>query len=157
MVNEGRKNGEDFEDRAAKAVSLIKNPSIYFGHPVNVYNTEKERKLIGAIMNFFPHFNIENPNQSHHQENYKIWREKTETGMNYYFDIILPEMYAGIFLPFEDGMWGKGVFREALNLHNRKVPIWEINFDEKIHKISKLNYSKYLSIEETIRRTYGDR
>ncbi len=135
--------------------NLTKPNSIYFAHPINIYNTDLEKKLIKKINLFFPQYNLENPNQKHHQENYKFWKQKTGRGMDYYFGIILPRMEAGIGLSFEDGMWGFGVFGELEFLHDFGRPIWEIDFDGRIKPITNLNNLKVLSHEETRKRVYN--
>lgn len=146
---------DKINERIKQAESLIKSPAIYFGHPVNFYNTEKERELCEIIKFNFPGHNLENPNQLHHQENYKIWKEELGNGMKYYFDIILPKMNAGIFLPFEDGMWGLGVFGEAEFIFKNGCPIWQIDLNGKVARVKSLDDSKRLSIEETRKRVYG--
>jgi len=143
------------KERIKQARGLIKSPAIYFGHPVNFYNTDKERELCEMIKYIFPGHNLENPNQLHHQENYKIWKEELGSGMKYYFDIILPKMEAGIFLPFEDEMWGLGVFGEAEFIFKKKKPIWKIDLNGNIDRVKSLDYSKKLSLEETRKRVYG--
>ncbi len=128
---------------------------IYFAHPINFYNTDLEKKLIKEINLFFPQYILENPNQPHHQENYRIWKEETGRGMEYYFKKVLPKMEAGIGLPFEDGMYGAGVFGELEFLFNKGKSIWEINCEGKIRKIKNPDILKVLSIEETRKRVYG--
>lgn len=146
---------DKIKERIEQAEDLIKFPAIYFGHPVNFYNTDKERELCERIKFTFPGHNLENPNQLHHQENYKIWKEELGNGMKYYFDIILPKMNAGIFLPFEDEMWGLGVFGEAEFILNNGCPIWKIDLKGNIDRVQNLNYSKRLSLEATKKRVYG--
>ena len=74
--------------------------------------------------------------------------------MNYYFDVVLPEMKAGIFLPFQDGMFGVGVFGEAEFLKKQGKLLWLIDWDKNISRIRKLDSSKKLSVEETCERVY---
>jgi len=126
---------------------------IYFGHPINFYNVPKESELIEIIKKRFPKFSLENPNQPHHQENYQRYKKETGRGMNYYFQEVLPKMDAGIFLSFEDGNFGIGVFGEAEFLFNQRKPIWEINLGGKITPML-IDYSKMLSMEETRKRIY---
>lgn len=99
--------------KAIEAINMIDKPAIYFAHPINYYNTPKEKFLIKKIAEELPEYKIYNPNQKHNQENYQLWKKETGNGMEYYFNVILPQMDAGIFLPFFDGMWGAGVFGEA--------------------------------------------
>jgi hypothetical protein len=126
---------------------------IYFGHPVNFYNIPKELELIKIIEKEFPLFIVENPNQPHHQEGYQRYKRETGKGMDYYFREVLPKMAVGIFLPFEDGKFGAGVFGEAEFLYNREKLIYEINLDGKTNPLS-LDFSKKLSIDETRKRVY---
>ncbi len=150
-----KQHSDKIKERIALTESLIKYPSIYFGHPVNFYNTDKERELAEIIKKEFPEYYLENPNQLHHQENYKIWKEELGNGMKYYFDIVLPKMNAGIFLPFEDGMWGLGVFGEAEAIFSKGYPIWEIDVEGNVKNVMKLDYPKKLSLDETRKRVYG--
>ncbi len=121
---------------------------IYFGHPINTYDTELETQLLEKIAIVFPEFDIENPNQRHHQEGYRHWKEKTGSGMDYYFKKVLPECRAGIFLPFRDGAWGAGIFGEAEFLASHDCPIYQITAEGLI---SQVNLSEIwaLTIEET--------
>ncbi|MBU4069837.1 MAG: hypothetical protein KJ646_02545 [Nanoarchaeota archaeon] len=129
-------------------------PLMYFGHPINFYNTKKEKKLIIAIQEKFPEYYIENPNQLIHKDNYIKWKERTGNGMNYYFKIVLPKMEGGTFLCFEDGMFGAGVFGEAEFLKDSGKLIYEINLEEKIKEMI-LDSSRTLSIKETKKRVYS--
>lgn len=146
---------KELEKRIEEVNLLIKDNSIYFAHPVNFYNTHLEKCLIERINLCFPQYNLENPNQKHHQENYKFWKEKTESGMKYYLDIVLPKMKAGIGLPFEDNMYGAGVFGELEFISNRGNPILEINHEGLIKRIKRLDPTRKLSVEETRKRVYG--
>ena len=127
---------------------------IYFGHPVNFYNTPKEKELIGIIHRQFPNLSIENPNQVHHNKGYHEWKSRTGNGMRYFFEKVLPNMTAGIFLPFEDGMFGIGVFTEASFLTKINKPIYEISLEGKIIQML-IDPSRRLSIEETRKRVYS--
>ncbi|MFZ1970809.1 MAG: hypothetical protein WAU65_01345 [Candidatus Nanoarchaeia archaeon] len=124
---------------------------IYFGHPINFFNTQKELELIEIIKKEFPGFIIENPNQQNHIKSYQELKEKTGQGMPYYYEKVLPNMDAGIFLSLEDGKFGAGVFSEAEFLNNSKKPIYEINFQGRICPMI-IDPSKKLSIEETVER-----
>lgn len=154
---------EVLEERAEEAISIISPNSIYFAHPVNYYvggklNThgDTETRLINTISDRFPQLNVYNPNQLHNQENYKIWKEETGSGMDYFFDIILPRMQSGIVLPFEDGMISAGAFGEVEYLKNNEKPIWEINESGIIIPIKYLESDRKLSIEETRGRIYSE-
>jgi len=125
---------------------------IYFGHPMNTYGTPLEARLLAAIELAFPWMYIENPNQPRHQEGCR--RQEAETGnpMRYFFEKVLPGCRAGIFLPFRDGMWGAGVFGEAIVLMEQECPIWEISPGGVIARICDLDGSLELSIDETLAR-----
>ncbi len=126
---------------------------IYFGHPITIYNTLKEAELIDRIQKMFGWFDVENPNQKHHQEGYKRYEDKDERGMDYFFKEVLPKMNAGIFLPFDDGMFGTDVFEEAEFIFKNKKPIHEIGYWGKITNLT-LDASRKLSIEETQKRVH---
>lgn len=132
----------------------MKNGRIYFGHPVNVYNTSKEGELVKVIEGHFPQFEVENPNQPAHSQNYAKWKEEKGNGMLYFTDVVLPSMEAGVFLPFEDGMFGAGVYKEADFLHQLGKPIYEISFRGVITSMV-LDEARNLSVSETRERVYG--
>ena len=125
---------------------------IYFGHPINTYDTELENHLLQRISEVFPLLFIENPNEEYHQEGYQFWKRLSGNGMNYYYKEILPTCNAGIFLPFRDGKWGAGVFAEAEFLHNKGCPIFQIDMKGMVTKIDDLSAVEVLSIEETRKR-----
>ena len=128
-------------------------PLLYFGHPINFYNTPKEVELIRVISAQFPQYAIENPNQPHHQQGYQKWKAEKGNGMRYYFEEVLPGMAAGVFLTFADGMFGKGVFGEAEFISARGNPIWEINLEGQIRAMM-LDTQRMLTIEQTRERIY---
>jgi len=125
---------------------------IYFGHPINTYNTDLEAGLLRRINKKFPQYEIENPNQPHHIKNYLKLKAETGNGMPYFLEKVLPKMSAGIFLAFKDGMLGAGIFQEAKFLSCQGKPIYEINFEGRITGM-QLGNSRALSIEETRKRT----
>jgi len=122
---------------------------LYFAHPVNTFNTQEERDLVKTLENIFPDFEIYNPNKKYNKENYRLWKEETGRGMNYYYEAILPQMDAGAYLAFKDGMIGAGVFNEAEFLLSNNKIVWEIGWNHDLEKINSLDYSRRLSIEET--------
>ncbi|MBI2023676.1 hypothetical protein HYT01_03905 [Candidatus Giovannonibacteria bacterium] len=126
-------------------------PRIYFGHPINTYNTDIEKFLLEKISETFPALTIENPNRKHHRDGYTHWKETMGSGMNYFFEVVLPRCSAGIFLPFRDGAWGAGVFGEAEFLAKRKLSIYQIS-PEGIIVAAYLETVRILSIEETTKR-----
>ena len=121
---------------------------LYFGHPVNTYNTDLEARLIQQISEAFPDWEIENPNQKCHQEGYNRWKESTGNGMKYFTEQVLPSCQGGIFLPFRDGAWGAGVFKEAKFYSDKGQPIWVIASDGNIMPL-ELSSVQSLSVEET--------
>jgi hypothetical protein len=153
-----------FKPEKCRDNDMIKSPSkffiitlkypMYFGHPINTYNTSKEAELITAIKKEFPEVYVENPNQPHHAEGYKEWEEQRGNGIGYFIEEVLPEMYAGIFLAFEDGMWSKGVYTEAKAMHENGKPVYQIDWNRKIWILDKLEPEKCLSVEETRKRVY---
>ena len=100
---------------------------LYFGHPVNAYNTELEKELIRIISEKLPGWEIENPNQPHHDEGYQVWKARTGNGMDYYTLEVLPSCHGGIFLPFRYGAWGAGVYTEGKFYAERGLPVFEIS------------------------------
>lgn len=106
--------------------------TLYFAHPVNVYNTKLEVAILSLLRQRFPQWNIENPNQLHHQEGYRFWqactamsREKHQ-GMNYFFDEVLPSCNGCIAMPFLDFRYGLGVAGEAKWFLERIMPLWSV-------------------------------
>ncbi len=138
--------------RSFEAIQDIGYNSIYFGHPVNTYNTELESDLINKIEEAMPLRKVYNPNMPYNQENYPFWKKNTGNGMRYFFDVILPNMESGIFLPFEDGFWGKGVAGEMEYLKNHGKPIYSITSQGLIHQIEEIDYSKVLTVPQTRER-----
>lgn len=124
--------------------------NLYFGHPLSVFDTDIESELIDTIESTFPEYTIENPNQPHHKENYEKWEEEG-TGMDYYFEEVLPAMDAGVFLPFEDGTYGAGTAAEARFLADRERPVYEIDYSGEITDLS-IDEMDVLSVEATRER-----
>jgi hypothetical protein len=63
-------------------------------------------------------------------------------------------MAAGIFLPFEDGMFGAGVYGEAEFIVDDSKLIYEIDFAGNIERMF-LDSTRKLSVPETRERVYG--
>ncbi|MDP1629544.1 MAG: hypothetical protein Q8L57_02900 [bacterium] len=124
---------------------------IYFGRPINVYGTELEKRILEKIAATFPEFEIENPGEERHKEEYLRWKQETGSGMDYFFKKVLPGCNAGVFLPFRDGAWGAGVFGEAEVLTNQGCPIYQITAEGVITWVN-LDKIRVLTIEETISR-----
>jgi len=124
---------------------------IYFGHHITLYNTEDEVRLVGHIGRVLP-YEVENPNQPHHDKAYMKRRDETGNGMDYYFEEVLPKMGAGVFIAFKDGKFGAGVFGEADFLLRAGKPIYEIDLEGRISEMASLDSSRRLSVEETRER-----
>jgi len=141
----------DLEKRTINVLNSLDSDKnyLYFAHQVDLFNTKKEEELVKTLEEVFPEYEIYNPNQEHNQENYKLWKEETGSGMNYYYDVILPHIDAGAYISFQDGMIGAGAFHEMEYLFREDKPIWEIDWNHDIEKINFLDYSRKLSIEET--------
>jgi hypothetical protein len=124
---------------------------MYFAHPMNVYSTTLESKLLSIISERFPDYKIENPNQPKHKEGCEEYRRIFKNPMLYFYTQVLPKMDAGIFLPFPDGKFGAGVFGEARYMESESKPLYEITFDGKISEM-KIDKNKALSIKDTRKR-----
>ncbi len=127
---------------------MTQKSKLYFGHPINVYGTELEKELIETIARSFPGWQIENPNQKHHEESYQRYADSGGRGMDYYFREVLPKCHGGIFLPFRDGKYGAGVFGEAEFLQKQGCRIWQITDTGYISRL-ELSASLALSVYET--------
>jgi nucleoside 2-deoxyribosyltransferase len=71
--------------------------------------------------------------------------------MDYYFQEVLPDVDVGVFLPFEDGVYGAGTAAEIGFLLYQEKPVYEIDRDGEISELLDV-----LSIDETKERVYGD-
>jgi hypothetical protein len=129
---------------------------MYFGHPINTYNTLMEEKAIAILGILFPEYEIENPNQPHHQEGYQRYNKTHGRGMTYYEEEVLINMSAGAFLTFDDGMLGAGVYFEAEDINENGNPIFEINLEGVVVELV-LDKSRKLSVPETKKRVYPDK
>jgi len=73
--------------------------------------------------------------------------------MLYFKTEVLPSMDAGVFLPFEDGKFGAGVFKEMSFLRERTKPVFGINLEGFIWVVD-LESAMALTVEETRKRVY---
>lgn len=121
---------------------------LYFGHPVNTYNTDLESQLLQRTSEAFPDWEIENPSHKCHQKGYARWKETTGNGMDYFTKQVLPSCQGGIFLPFRDGALGAGVYKEAKFYADQEYPIWMIAPDGTISPLD-LSAVPFLTVEET--------
>ena len=91
---------------------------LYFAHPVNVYNTLLEQKILARISDHFPCDPIENPNSPHHQAGYAAYAvrarqaDTAHKGMNYFYEKVLPKCDGVVGMPFLDNRFGLGVAGE---------------------------------------------
>ncbi|HEY4486660.1 MAG TPA: hypothetical protein VJB70_02925 [Candidatus Paceibacterota bacterium] len=163
-----------------RAEDMLKK-RLYFAHPVNVYDTELERNIVAYLEKAFDpgpegiSWEIENPNQPHHQVGYADWKKRLENdptkqgGMSYYFDVVLPECHGCVALSFLDGKFGMGVAGEVKFFVDRGLPVFEVrsgpscgsptftmwSFNGKEKELfAMLDPSLVLSIEETRARTW---
>lgn len=127
---------------------------LYFGHPINTYNTSLELELLSLMPDLFPMWEIENPNQQKHQDGYKKFGEEKGNGMLYFTEVVLPACGGGVFLPFRDGKLGAGIAKEALCLLDKDLPCWEIALKGALAVVMDLSKDDFmedrvLSVEET--------
>ncbi|MDO8676771.1 MAG: hypothetical protein Q7K16_03970 [Candidatus Azambacteria bacterium] len=108
---------------------------IYFAHPVNIYNEPIEKafeELIAHCLAGDDHNAIENPNQPCHQKGYDAYAKRAKEsdiqhkGMNYFFDMVLPNCSMAVALPFLDGRMGLGVAGELKWFVEREKAVWII-------------------------------
>ena len=128
---------------------------IYFGHPINTYDTKLELLIIAAIHREFPNAKLVNPNQIHHQYAFQRCQGLLGDGMKYFLEEVLPGCEGGVFLPFRDGLFGAGVAKEALVLLKEAKPIWSVTVgDDEITfiPIKSQDQIKSLTLEETLLR-----
>ena len=93
---------------------------LYFAHPINTYDTPLENKMLELIRWHFPVFDIENPNQPKHQENYK------KGGMDYFYGVMNGCKGGSVAAPFLDGVVGAGVAGEMIYHLNAGKAVWLI-------------------------------
>lgn len=129
----------------------MSKPKMHFGHPMCTYGTDVEDMLVKIIEKHFPQYELDNCNQLHHQEAAQELGKKTGNLMEYFFRKFIPAMSLGIFLPYQDGMFGAGVYDEAAQMHNEGKPIYQIDYEGRITGM-QLDDSKRLSVPETKQR-----
>jgi hypothetical protein len=128
---------------------------IYFGHPVNTYNTPLEKSLLTYLQESFPGCEIINPNSAEHDAGYKHYHQDRADGMAYFYAEVLPHCATGVFLPFGDGMWAAGCAGEAnWFLAKRCDTIWRIDPDWRLVQMSNLPDHLILSVPATRERIY---
>lgn len=97
----------------------------YFAHPVTDYGTEREEIAVGDIQ--FGGWQVENPNQPHHQRGYE------NEGMRY-FERVVQSCDALVFLRFPNGAIGAGVGKEIDAAMGSGIPVFEL-FDGELHSV----------------------
>ena len=117
---------------------------IYFAHPVSDYGKERETFCLKLIQGNSEDCLILNPNQKEHNEAYKT------QGMTYFEQLALSCHIVAV--PFEDGEWGMGVWREAESVARKGGRIFELNPELKTVKEIDYKDIRPLSINETRRR-----
>ena len=118
-------------------------------HPVNTYDTEFELELLGAILQYFSEWTIENPNQKKHQEGYENFKRETGNGMRYFTEVVLPACGGGVYLAFYGGDIPAGVAKEVRYFLENSLPLWEITPDFKVIVRREIPERRILSVEET--------
>ena len=147
---------KELEERFTHAENDISSNSIYFAHPIDIYGTPLEANLIEKIGRKFPGHVVENPAKKHHGENYIFWKKETGNGMNYFARLLnSPKLVGEVFLPFEDGMIGAGVYKEIQIFQGLDKAVWEIDRSGLITPISTIDEARVLSIEDTKARVYS--
>lgn len=129
---------------------------LYFGHPINVYGTSLEDALLARIAAAFPDWEVENPNQKKHDEGYERYKRETGRPMDYYVLEVLPSCHGGVFLPFRDGAWGAGVFKEAQAIAAQGGTVWTITADGQV-TATDLAEVRVLTVDETRARVRDGR
>lgn len=129
---------------------------LYFGHPINLYDTPLEAELVAEIRRLFPDWEIVNPNSPEHQAGYAAYEQTRKdadgkpTGMGYFFEEVLPTCDGGVHTPFRDGMFGKGVFGEAEWQQQRGLPTWELTHRKALSVLAPpIDPARCLTREQT--------
>ncbi|MBP6886254.1 MAG: hypothetical protein KBC02_03380 [Candidatus Pacebacteria bacterium] len=136
---------------------------LYFGHPVNSYDTELEAYILERVPRLIPSCTLENPNTVAHQEGYRRSKSRTGNGMVYFYECVLPLCDGGVFLPFGDGMWGAGVAGEARYFLMHGMPVWQIRITSKptrgliLQPVESYSRIRALSVGQTRSRLYDAR
>lgn len=115
---------------------------LYFAHPLNDYGTEREKKCLKLIKQEFPSSEIVNPNSKMSTEMYKLFGFV-------YFEMLVNTCERIVAVPFPDGEFGAGVYREMQIMENNHGPIYAIS--KNIDSLTTFNVLavRPLSIAET--------
>lgn len=117
--------------------------TIYFAHPVSDYNTGKEQADYLKIRHAFADCVILNPNQEAFQDRYPA------EGMAL-FEGLVKSCQMLVAVPFKDGQWGMGVWREAEIMSQMGGEVWELH-EGQLKRVDIKNI-RPLSINETRER-----
>lgn len=128
---------------------------VYFGHPITLFNTSKERELIDRIQEEFPQAHITNPADQPHSKNYEEYKRRYGDGMKYYLEVVLPAHDAGVFLPFADGYFGAGVHTEAQRMEELGKPVYQISKNGHVRPLT-VHPRWRLTVEQTRARVYDN-
>lgn len=126
---------------------------LYFGRPINVYGSSLERDLLREINFRFPSYSLVDPGAEDVQSRMRAFvaEHGPESEMRFFFEQELPFVDQGVFLPFEDGLFSSGAFREAEFLLQRDKPIYEISPYGRITPLTLCPEQK-LSVADTRKR-----
>jgi hypothetical protein len=116
---------------------------LYFAHPITAYNTELEQKLLREIGLIFGGWEVVNPNEPKHEAGYK------RRQMAYFLEEVLPSCSGVIVLPFRNGSWGAGIYKEAKFFVDNHYPVWTISHEGVLEYVPNLSKIVPLSVEET--------
>jgi hypothetical protein len=129
---------------------------LYFAHPINTYNTDLEHELIQKIHEHFDRdIIIVNPSDLVHQvmvmdiKSFYDDAELASKKVMQYFLCIVASCQGGIGLPFQDGVFGAGVYKELERIAQNHHTIWSITHRGDIEIISNLSALTPLSVDET--------
>jgi hypothetical protein len=117
---------------------MTDKPKMYIGRPINLFGTAQDLVLMKTLSELFFDYQIEDPSQKKHAEGYAKYKALkgteyqgriVQSGMDYYFMVVLDSVSAGAFVPFRDGMFGAGVYGEAENIAGQDKSIYEVRFN----------------------------
>lgn len=138
----------------------IVSMKMYFGRPVSAYareGSEMDSFLLPIISSAFQEYEILDPGTPDHEDGYRRWKEHTGSGMDYFFKEVLPQCDGGVFLPFRDGYWSAGAFKEASWFERNGLPTWSITCDGEISTVYPERVESsglVLSVDQTRSRVY---
>ncbi len=105
---------------------------IYYAHGLYLYDTEQEERDIGTLHDLG--FEVENPNQPKHQENYD------KMGGMAYFEEVVRACDALAFRAYPDLNIGAGCYKEI---------VWAMRDNKPIIELPSVIFRRKLSIDET--------